>query len=130
MPVCCVADRTRSASWPIIAYTSLAGTTLAAVRITCSSSGLPPTSCNTLGSCDLSRVPLPAAMIATAIRGGTAGDVRNVLREETVDFRFDFFIRPQYTLLARRWLFPYNLPAQPEHPRATHQWRKHAEVCD
>ena len=33
-----------------------------------------------------------AAMIATAIRGGTAGDVRNVLREETVDFRFDFFI--------------------------------------
>ncbi len=37
------------------------------------SSGLPPTSCRTLGSCDLSRVPLPAAMMATATRGGESG---------------------------------------------------------
>jgi hypothetical protein len=46
-----------------------AGTTLVAAAITCASKGLPPTSCSTLGYFDLSRVPLPAAMIATAMRG-------------------------------------------------------------
>lgn len=30
--------------------------------------GLPPTSCRTLGSFDLRRVPLPAAMMAMAVR--------------------------------------------------------------
>ena len=70
-PVCCIAARTRSASWPMMAYTSFAGTIRTAARITCSSSGFPPTSCNTLGSCDFSLVPLPAAMMATAMRGAT-----------------------------------------------------------
>ena len=51
------------------------------------SSGLPPTSCSTLGSCDLSRVPLPAAMMATATRGGCAGSLSKNVR------LLDFFIR-------------------------------------
>src|SRR5262245_27609892 len=37
--------------------------------MTCANSGLPPTSCNTLGSLDFRRVPLPAAMMAIAVRG-------------------------------------------------------------
>src|SRR5207245_2389099 len=41
-----------------------------AAAITCASSGLPPTSCNTFGCFDFSRVPLPAAMIAIASRCG------------------------------------------------------------
>src|SRR5207253_9065772 len=61
--------RTRSASWPMMAYTSLAGTTLVAAATTCTSRGLPPTSCSTLGCLDLSRVPLPAAILAMAVRG-------------------------------------------------------------
>src|SRR5215472_5108839 len=52
----------------MIAYTSWDGTRCKAVRITCSSRGLPPTSCNTLGSCDFSLVPLPAAIMAIATR--------------------------------------------------------------
>src|SRR5580700_8808340 len=53
---------------------SFAGTTFCAVAITCARIGLPPTSCKTLGCFDLSRVPLPAAMIAIAIRGGCGFD--------------------------------------------------------
>src|SRR5215813_6810063 len=41
-------------------------TTSAAARITCATSGLPPTSCKTLGRFDFSRVPFPAAMMAIA----------------------------------------------------------------
>src|SRR5580698_9549510 len=43
-----------------------AGTSVFAAAITCSSSARPPTSCSTLGRLLLSRVPLPAAMMATA----------------------------------------------------------------
>src|SRR5713226_450025 len=57
----------------MIAYTSFAGTTLAAAAITCASSGLPPTSCSTLGCLDFSRVPLPAAMMAMAMHGLCGG---------------------------------------------------------
>src|SRR5579863_1070692 len=53
---------------------SAAGTTTFAAAITCASSGLPPTWCRTLGSLDLSRVPLPAAMMTMAVRvAGSAG---------------------------------------------------------
>src|SRR5712691_6603740 len=82
------------------AYTSFAGTICTAARITCSSNGFPPTSCNTLGNRDLSLVPLPAAIMATAMR--VAGDTS---REEACagedfagkDLPFDFFIRPNIT---------------------------------
>src|SRR5713226_644048 len=37
--------------------------------MTYASSGLPPTSCSTLGCLDFSLVPLPAAMMAMAMRG-------------------------------------------------------------
>ena len=47
----------------------LRGNNLVAAAITCASNGLPPTSCSTLGCLDFSRVPLPAAMIAMAMRG-------------------------------------------------------------
>ena len=94
---CCIAVRTRSASWPMIANTSLAGTTLAAARITCSRTGLPPTSCSTLGICDFSRVPLPAAIIATAMRGTKGApdfddrfDNRFRCRSFQFEFRFQF----------------------------------------
>src|SRR5216684_8644130 len=69
MPEPATAARTRSASWPMMAYTSLGGTTLVAAAITWASKGLPPTSCSTLGCLDFSRVPLPAAMMAIAMRG-------------------------------------------------------------
>src|ERR1700675_2310273 len=51
-----------------------AGTTFCALAMTCARIGLPPTSCRTLGCFDLSRVPLPAAMTAMAIRGGCGFD--------------------------------------------------------
>src|SRR5258707_1280853 len=54
----------------MITKMSCAGTTFCAVAITCARIGLPPISCRTLGCLDLSRVPLPAAMIAMAICGG------------------------------------------------------------
>src|SRR3989442_12284677 len=57
----------------MMAYTSFAGTTLAAAAITCANSGLPPTSCSTLGCLDFSRVPLPAAMMAIAMHGLCGG---------------------------------------------------------
>src|SRR2546423_15615606 len=84
----------------MIAKTSFAGITRVAAAITCASSGFPPTSCNPLGSCDFSRVPLPAAMMAIAIRGVPVGVakradepcVENFLPEEEVGL--DFFIRP------------------------------------
>src|SRR5208337_967554 len=53
---------------------SRAGTTFSAVAITCARIGLPPISCRTLGCFDLIRVPLPAAMIAMAMRGGRGVD--------------------------------------------------------
>src|SRR5208283_1667212 len=71
-----------------MANTSLAGTTRVAAAITCARSVLPPTSCSTFGSCDLSRVPLPAAMMATATLGAKSVEVF-----EGVGF-VDFFIRP------------------------------------
>ena len=57
--------------------------------------GLPPTSCSTLGCFDLSRVPLPAAMIAMATRGRcTAG----LLGREDFDFALEgFAMLSQYT---------------------------------
>src|SRR6266478_7537313 len=54
----------------MITKMSCAGTTFCAVAMTCARIGLPPTSCRTLGCFDLSRVPLPAAMIAMATRCG------------------------------------------------------------
>src|SRR5262252_4495837 len=64
--------------------------------MTCSSSGLPPTSCRTFGSCDLSLVPLPAAMMATARRGASAdtsfADWEGDFAEEREGLAFDFFI--------------------------------------
>src|SRR3954452_22803068 len=141
--VCSIAVRTRSASWPMIANTSLAGTTLAAARITCSRTGLPPTSCSTLGICDFSRVPLPAAIIATAMRGTKgAPDFDDRFDNRFTDaevfnlnFAFNFFIRISiyldYLQMAISSKLAYNLAAwwqiTPE-PRT--QWRKHAEVRD
>src|ERR1035437_10721060 len=43
-----------------------AGTSVLAAAMTCSRRARPPTSCSTFGRLLLSRVPLPAAMIATA----------------------------------------------------------------
>src|SRR6476659_5008650 len=80
----------------MMAYTSLASTMRCAARMTCSSSGLPPTSCNTFGSCDLSLVPLPAAMMATARRGVSADASFDAwesdFAEEQEGLAFDFFI--------------------------------------
>src|SRR5229473_8458052 len=83
---------------------SRAATTCVAAATTCASSDFPPTSCRTLGNCDFSRVPLPAAIIATATRPalGTvnewafaAGEVLATEGAGTADERFlDFFIRP------------------------------------
>jgi len=68
-----------------------------AARITCSNSGLPPTSCNTLGICDFSLVPLPAAIIATATRGTDCVSSEELLLGAeplaTTELPFDFFIR-------------------------------------
>ena len=47
--------------------------TFLADAITWAKSGFPPTSCNTLGCFDLSRVPLPAAMIAMAVLREVSG---------------------------------------------------------
>src|SRR5882672_7059777 len=58
----------------MITTMSCAGTTFCAVAITCARIGLPPISCRTLGCFDLSRVPLPAAIIAIAILGGCGFD--------------------------------------------------------
>src|SRR5437762_1054158 len=62
----------------MIAKTSFAGTTRVAAAITCASSGFPPTSCNTLGSCDFSRVPLPAAIMAIAISQKSCSVLQNL----------------------------------------------------
>src|SRR5271156_6484313 len=62
--------------------------------MTCARIGLPPISCRTLGCFDLSRVPLPAAMIATATRG------RGGLKKEGFDLVFvfgGFAMLSQYT---------------------------------
>ena len=94
-----------------MANTSLAPTTLAAARITCSSSGFPLTSCNTLGIRDFSLVPLPAAMIAIAIRGAAAERLEVEANfGQAEDFALDFFIRTQYTLSPQRWLFQESCP--------------------
>src|ERR1700678_2224007 len=90
MPVSATAARTRSASCPMIAKISTGGTMCVAEAITCASSGLPPTSCSTLGNCDFSRVPLPAAMMAMATRGAEL----EALEEGSI---LDFFIRPTIT---------------------------------
>src|SRR5207302_5961753 len=76
--------------------TSCAGTIRTAARITCSNSGLPPTSCNTLGSCDFNLVPLPAAMMATATRRERAAlffvTFLNEVAGERDELTFDLFI--------------------------------------
>src|SRR5438552_11879134 len=60
----------------MIAYISFAGTTRRAAAITCASRGLPPASWRTFGCLDFRRVPLPAAMMAIAVRGcAPAGDL-------------------------------------------------------
>src|SRR5438128_12284321 len=56
----------------MIAYISFAGTTRRAAAITCASRGLPPASWRTFGCFDFRRVPLPAAMMAIAVRGCAA----------------------------------------------------------
>src|ERR1700684_1284024 len=58
----------------MITKMSFADAIFFAVAITCARMGLPPISCRTLGCVDLSRVPLPAAMIAMAIRGALGVD--------------------------------------------------------
>src|SRR5580704_16898967 len=102
-----MAARTRSASCPTIAKTSFTGTIFPAARITCSRSGLPTTSCNTLGNCDLSLVPLPAAMIAIAIRGGFNNAAAEPLAGFNLpeDLPFAFFIRPTIPLRCRLGYF-------------------------
>src|ERR1700687_2731814 len=72
---------------------SAAGITCFAAAITCASRGLPPTWCSTLGSFDLSRVPLPAAMIATAVRAAAWGRFVAVW----MDFDACFFLLFKYT---------------------------------
>ena len=72
-PEAATALRTRSASCPMMANTSWAGTTLVAAAITWARSGLPPTSCSTLGCLDFSLVPLPAARMAMPILGTRGG---------------------------------------------------------
>src|ERR1022692_3922497 len=67
---------------------SCAGTTRVAAAITWASSGLPPTSCSTFGSCDLRRVPLPAAMMATATRGAAVAEVL----DEAIAFDFIIYL--------------------------------------
>src|SRR6202051_5211919 len=69
----------------MMAKPSADGTTRVAAATTCASSGFPPTSWSTFGSCDFRRVPFPAAMIATATRG--AEDVV----EETAFLAFVIF---------------------------------------
>src|SRR5216684_1088297 len=91
---------------------SRAATTCVAAATTCASSDFPPTSCRTLGNCDFSRVPFPAAIIATATRPalGTVNEwafaTGEVLAPEgagRADERFlDFFIRPKYTASRQR----------------------------
>src|SRR5271157_4864113 len=91
-PVPATASRTRSASWPMITKMSSTGTTFFAVAITWARIGLPPISCSTLGCFDLSRVPLPAAIIAMAVRG------RCRLGREDLDLVFEAFaMLRQYT---------------------------------
>src|SRR5580700_11756257 len=97
MPVWATAERTRSASWPMMAKTSFGETTRVAAAMTWASSGLPPTSCSTLGNCDLRRVPLPAARMATATRGAPAD-----VWEWEEDGFLDFCIRTHYTLRRKR----------------------------
>src|SRR5208282_3782175 len=102
-PVPATASRTRSASWPMITKISRAGTTFSAVAITWARIGLPPISCRTLGCFDLSRVPLPAAIMAMAICG-TCGFCRG-------DFVFvsdDLAMLSQYTA--------NNTPRMPRYP--------------
>ena len=52
-----------------------------AAAITCANSGFPPTSCKTFGSCDFNRVPLPAAMMAIAMRGAATAVVVGTAEE-------------------------------------------------
>src|SRR5579863_756883 len=99
----------------MMAYTSFAGTMRTAARITCSSRGFPPTSCNTLGSCDLSLVPLPAAMMATARRGAASSPESPRAKEDVLFWKdsareeelpFDFFIGLNIPRLRNNGYFP------------------------
>ena len=113
-----------------------------AARITCSSRGLPPTSCNTLGSCDFSLVPLPAAMIATATRRGPAELLFATFLDEVADERdeltFDLFIPNSIYLAAAAMAIScpvaYNLRRGfSDIKRAiahTLEGEKNAEICD
>src|SRR5437660_8591058 len=56
----------------MFAYISFPGTTRRAAAITCASRGFPPASWRTFGCLDFRRVPLPAAMMAIAVRGCAA----------------------------------------------------------
>src|SRR5260370_14242614 len=69
---------------------SSAGTICLAVAMACARIGWPPTSCRTWGCFDLSRVPLPAAIMTTAmeIRAGCGVEF---------DLRFAFAMLSQYT---------------------------------
>src|SRR5713101_5438163 len=77
---------------------SAAVTTSFAAAITCASRGFPPTSCKTLGCFDLSRVPLPAAMMAMAVRVESL--VESLVGPDElffVDFAVSFVIGFKYT---------------------------------
>src|SRR5450759_372342 len=102
----------------IITTMSWAGTTFCAVAMTCARIGLPPISCRTLGCFDLSRVPLPAAMIAMAIRGRCGFD------REDFDLVFGVFtMLSQYTAnFACQWRAGRPRPA-------THRWTGETPVA-
>src|ERR1700686_2323141 len=130
----------------MIAYTFCAGTIRTAARLPCPSSGFPPTSCNTLGIRDLSLVPLPAAIIATATRGpevapdpyGEREDVRfsegTPEAAEKEELPFDFFIRPNIPRARSNGYFPADaLKSLPNNKRGQRQpasitERKHAQI--
>src|SRR5271157_82727 len=71
-------------------------TTLLAATITWASNGFPPISCSTLGRCDFSRVPLPAAMMTTA---SFAFD--SMLRSPTGNYSFPIVVSRSTTLAGR-----------------------------
>src|SRR5207302_9651066 len=86
-----------------IAYTSLAGTTFVAASMTWANSGFPPTSCKTLGCLDLSRVPLPAAMIAIAIRGAVVLlEAEECFLEGDIGFQYTATLGARTSLSAQR----------------------------
>src|SRR5579862_961343 len=67
---------------------SCGGTTCAATAMTCASSGRPPISCRTFARFDLSRVPLPAAMmtIPSCMKMTAPAGTRNRIPQSDANF--------------------------------------------